>query len=214
MRFELKRLQRELRITTVYVTHDQSEALALSHEIAVMNEGRILAGRHRRATIYERPANPFVADFVGTTNFIHGAVTAVQCRLADAACRTRDRRRHGAGDRAAARGDGCRALGAAGRRRAVRGGGAGCQRVARDRRPEGVPRRSDRLPREHRRTAAAVAHASAAATRIGHPIHVAIAPEKVLALAPAMPEFLDTPALFASVALPAGFHIAERMKAR
>src|ERR1700750_2455044 len=41
LRFELKRLQRELRITTVYVTHDQSEALALSHEIAVMSEGRI-----------------------------------------------------------------------------------------------------------------------------------------------------------------------------
>src|SRR6267143_5481472 len=42
MRFELKRLQRELRITTVYVTHDQSEALALSHEIAVMNEGHVV----------------------------------------------------------------------------------------------------------------------------------------------------------------------------
>src|SRR5204863_8346465 len=41
MRFELKRLQRELRITTVYVTHDQGEALALSHAIAVMSEGRI-----------------------------------------------------------------------------------------------------------------------------------------------------------------------------
>src|SRR5207245_7640518 len=41
MRFELKRLQRELGITTVYVTHDQSEALALSHAIAVMNRGRI-----------------------------------------------------------------------------------------------------------------------------------------------------------------------------
>ena len=53
MRFELKRLQRELRITTVYVTHDQSEALALSHQIAVMNEGRIQqigsAARHLRA---------------------------------------------------------------------------------------------------------------------------------------------------------------------
>ena len=45
MRFELKRLQRELRVTTVYVTHDQSEALALSHEIGVMNEGRLDAGR-------------------------------------------------------------------------------------------------------------------------------------------------------------------------
>ena len=58
MRFELKRLQRELRITTVYVTHDQSEALALSHQVAVMSEGRIQQiGRPR--DIYERPLNQF-----------------------------------------------------------------------------------------------------------------------------------------------------------
>ena len=73
MRFELKRLQRELRITTVYVTHDQSEALALSHEIAVMNEGRIQQIGSPR-DIYERPSNQFVADFVGTSNFIEGTV--------------------------------------------------------------------------------------------------------------------------------------------
>ncbi len=54
MRFELKRLQRELRITTVYVTHDQSEALALSHSIAVMNEGRIQQIGPPR-DIYEKP---------------------------------------------------------------------------------------------------------------------------------------------------------------
>jgi iron(III) transport system ATP-binding protein len=73
MRFELKRLQRELKITTVYVTHDQSEALALSHEIAVMNQGHILQiGRPR--DIYEHPSNQFVADFVGNTNFIEGFV--------------------------------------------------------------------------------------------------------------------------------------------
>ena len=73
MRFELKRLQRELGITTVYVTHDQSEALALSHEIAVMQEGRIQQIGSPR-DIYERPANQFVANFVGTTNFIEGTV--------------------------------------------------------------------------------------------------------------------------------------------
>jgi iron(III) transport system ATP-binding protein len=73
LRFELKRLQRELRITTVYVTHDQSEALALSHEIAVMNEGRIQQIGSPRA-IYERPASAFVADFVGSTNFLDGSV--------------------------------------------------------------------------------------------------------------------------------------------
>jgi iron(III) transport system ATP-binding protein len=77
MRFELKRLQRELRVTTVYVTHDQSEALALSHRIGVMKEGRLVqVGTPRE--IYGRPANPFVADFVGTTNFIRGTVAAVQ----------------------------------------------------------------------------------------------------------------------------------------
>ena len=75
MRFELKRLQRELKITTVYVTHDQSEALALSHEIAVMNEGRIQQiGRPR--DIYEHPSTQFVADFVGNTNFIEGQVVS------------------------------------------------------------------------------------------------------------------------------------------
>mgnify|MGYP001341993047 FL=1 len=75
MRFELKRLQRELGLTTVYVTHDQSEALALSHEIAVMSEGRIVQIGSPR-DIYERPHNKFVADFVGTTNFIDAAVVA------------------------------------------------------------------------------------------------------------------------------------------
>ena len=73
MRFELKRLQRELRITTIYVTHDQSEALALSHEIAVMSEGRIQQIGSPR-DIYERPKSPFVADFVGSTNFLDGSV--------------------------------------------------------------------------------------------------------------------------------------------
>jgi len=75
MRFELKRLQRELRITTVYVTHDQAEALALSHQIAVMNEGRIQQIGSPRE-IYERPSNTFVADFVGNTNFIVGTVAS------------------------------------------------------------------------------------------------------------------------------------------
>jgi iron(III) transport system ATP-binding protein len=79
MRFELKRLQRELQITTVYVTHDQTEALALSRQIAVMNEGRILQiGAPRE--IYERPTNQFVADFVGNTNFIEGSV--LRCKKA------------------------------------------------------------------------------------------------------------------------------------
>jgi iron(III) transport system ATP-binding protein len=73
MRFELKRMQRELGLTTIYVTHDQSEALALSHEIAVMKDGRVVQIGSPR-DIYERPHNRFVADFVGNTNFIAGTL--------------------------------------------------------------------------------------------------------------------------------------------
>jgi iron(III) transport system ATP-binding protein len=76
MRFELKRLQRDFKLTTIYVTHDQTEALALSHEIAVMNEGRVVQiGTPRQ--IYDQPRDRFVADFVGSTNFISGTVLAV-----------------------------------------------------------------------------------------------------------------------------------------
>lgn len=73
MRFELKKTQRELGLTTIYVTHDQSEALALSHEIAVMNQGKVVQIGSPR-DIYERPATSFVADFIGSTNFIDGTV--------------------------------------------------------------------------------------------------------------------------------------------
>jgi iron(III) transport system ATP-binding protein len=73
MRFELKRMQSKFGITTIYVTHDQSEALALSDEIAVMSEGRIVQIGSPR-DIYERPKTKFVADFIGTTNFIEGAI--------------------------------------------------------------------------------------------------------------------------------------------
>jgi iron(III) transport system ATP-binding protein len=75
MRFELKRMQRELGLTAVYVTHDQSEALALSSRIAVMDAGRIVQiGKPRE--IYERPSCQFVADFIGVTNFVPGTVAA------------------------------------------------------------------------------------------------------------------------------------------
>lgn len=73
MRFELKRLQRELGITTIYVTHDQSEALALSNKIAVMSAGFIQQIGSPRE-IYDNPANEFVADFIGSTNFVAGTV--------------------------------------------------------------------------------------------------------------------------------------------
>ncbi|MDR7521722.1 MAG: ABC transporter ATP-binding protein [Armatimonadota bacterium] len=69
MRLELKALQRELGVTTLYVTHDQSEALVMSDRIAVMNHGRI-EQLGTAVDIYERPATPFVASFIGTTNFL------------------------------------------------------------------------------------------------------------------------------------------------
>lgn len=71
MQVELRRLQRSLGITTVYVTHDQGEAMNLSDRIAVMDKGRIAQLGDARA-IYDRPANRFVADFVGKINFITG----------------------------------------------------------------------------------------------------------------------------------------------
>jgi iron(III) transport system ATP-binding protein len=75
MRFELKRLQRELGITGVYVTHDQVEALAMSNRVAVMRDGKIeQVGAPRE--VYERPQSKFVADFIGTSNFIDGVVAA------------------------------------------------------------------------------------------------------------------------------------------
>ena len=85
MRFELKRIQRETGVTTVYVTHDQTEALALSHEIAVMNEGRIIQVGSPRE-IYENPRSRFVADFIGRTNLLEARVVSADgagnCRVA------------------------------------------------------------------------------------------------------------------------------------
>jgi iron(III) transport system ATP-binding protein len=73
LRYELKRLQRDLGITSVYVTHDQIEALALSTTIAVMKEGNVMQlGRPRE--VYENPNCKFVAEFIGTSNFIAGRV--------------------------------------------------------------------------------------------------------------------------------------------
>jgi iron(III) transport system ATP-binding protein len=73
LRFELKRLQREQGITTLYVTHDQSEALAFSNRIAVMRDGKVLQlGTPRE--VYLEPVDAFVADFVGSANFIDGTL--------------------------------------------------------------------------------------------------------------------------------------------
>jgi spermidine/putrescine transport system ATP-binding protein len=73
---ELKRIQTEVGITFVYVTHDQEEALALSDRIAVMHRGRV-EQLGTPEELYERPSTRFVADFIGTTNLLHGAVDAL-----------------------------------------------------------------------------------------------------------------------------------------
>jgi spermidine/putrescine transport system ATP-binding protein len=76
MQVELKRIQREVGITFVYVTHDQGEALTMSDRIAVMNDGLIEhLGTPRE--IYERPANRFVAGFIGTSNLLTGEVSRI-----------------------------------------------------------------------------------------------------------------------------------------
>jgi spermidine/putrescine ABC transporter ATP-binding subunit len=73
MQIELKQIQREVAITTVFVTHDQEEALTLSDRIAIFNEGRVVqAGRPH--AVYERPATAFAANFLGDANFFEGQV--------------------------------------------------------------------------------------------------------------------------------------------
>ncbi|MFI6375653.1 ABC transporter ATP-binding protein [Streptomyces sp. NPDC050546] len=71
MQTEIKSIQRELGLTVVYVTHDQEEALVLSDRIAIMKDGRIEQFDTPRG-LFERPCTPFVADFLGSANFLSG----------------------------------------------------------------------------------------------------------------------------------------------
>jgi len=73
LQVELKRIQTEVGITFVYVTHDQEEALTMSDRIAVMHAGRV-EQLGTPEELYERPTSRFVADFIGTTNLLHGEV--------------------------------------------------------------------------------------------------------------------------------------------
>jgi spermidine/putrescine transport system ATP-binding protein len=73
LQIELKRVQAEVGITFVYVTHDQEEALTMSDRIAVMNRGKV-EQLGSPEELYERPNTRFVADFIGTTNLLSGAV--------------------------------------------------------------------------------------------------------------------------------------------
>ncbi|WP_244598310.1 ABC transporter ATP-binding protein [Pseudohoeflea suaedae] len=75
MQFELKRVQSETGITFIFVTHDQEEALTMSDRIAVMSNGEVRQIGSARE-IYDRPADRFVADFIGESNFLEGTITA------------------------------------------------------------------------------------------------------------------------------------------
>jgi putative spermidine/putrescine transport system ATP-binding protein len=75
MQLEFRRIQRELGVTTINVTHDQREALIMSDEIIVMDKGRVQQ-MGAPAVTYRTPANPFVAGFIGVTNFLAGTVRA------------------------------------------------------------------------------------------------------------------------------------------
>ncbi len=77
LRFEIKSLVRRMGITSVYVTHDQAEAMVISDRIAVMESGNVVQ-LGTAQEIYARPANRFVADFIGTMNFMAGEVIEVQ----------------------------------------------------------------------------------------------------------------------------------------
>jgi iron(III) transport system ATP-binding protein len=80
MRNELRRIQRETGLTSIYVTHDQAEALAISDLIIVMRDGRIVE-RGRPVDIYRRPRHVFTAQFLGATNLIPGTVAEADASL-------------------------------------------------------------------------------------------------------------------------------------
>ena len=73
MRTEIRRIQQEVGITAIYVTHDQSEAMALSDQIIIMNKG-VVAQMGTPQEIYYHPADEFVADFIGEANFLRGSL--------------------------------------------------------------------------------------------------------------------------------------------
>ena len=75
MQLEVRRLQRRLGLTTLFITHDQEEALVMSDRIAVMDKGKLqqVGLPHE---VYEAPANPFIADFIGESNILAGVVEA------------------------------------------------------------------------------------------------------------------------------------------
>ncbi|MDB5635979.1 MAG: Iron(III) transport system ATP-binding protein [Bradyrhizobium sp.] len=81
-RLEISRIQRELKVPTLYVTHDQTEALSMSDRVIVMELGRIVQEGDPRE-LYQRPVNRFVADFIGNANFLHVQRVGRQWQLED-----------------------------------------------------------------------------------------------------------------------------------
>lgn len=81
MQLELKRLQKKLNITFIYVTHDQEEALTMSDRIAIMHDG-IIDQLASPTEIYEHPATKFVATFIGETNIYDGCITRIEDGIA------------------------------------------------------------------------------------------------------------------------------------
>ncbi|CAH1691352.1 Spermidine/putrescine import ATP-binding protein PotA [Hyphomicrobiales bacterium] len=81
MRLELKRLQRSLGVTMLFVTHDQEEALSMSDQVVVMQSGRIQQMADPR-TVYQRPATSFVASFLGDANFLWGRIETIERGMA------------------------------------------------------------------------------------------------------------------------------------
>ena len=82
MQIELKRIQREVGITTIFVTHDQEEALTLSDQIGILKDGRLVRHGPPRA-VYDDPQDAFTARFLGEANILTGTVEAQGLRLAD-----------------------------------------------------------------------------------------------------------------------------------
>ena len=82
MQIELKRIQRDVAITTIFVTHDQEEALTLSDRIGILNEGRLIQEGSPHA-VYERPESAFIARFLGDANLLDGGVQGDRIALKD-----------------------------------------------------------------------------------------------------------------------------------
>ena len=83
MRLQVRKLQQRLQLTTVFVTHDQQEALSLSDVVAVMNDGN-LEQVGTPAEVYQKPDSEFVADFIGSTNLLPGVVQAYEVGMREA----------------------------------------------------------------------------------------------------------------------------------